>query len=414
MYERRLERVCRQLLAEEAVLAIEGPRTVGKSTLLRALAATAGVEVLDFDDPATRQAAEADPVTIASGPAPVCIDEYQHVPAVLPAIKAELNRNLRPGRFILTGSTSSSVSRRSTALTGRLHIVKMLPLSQGEILGRRELFLERFLTNPAALVQATDSNTTREDYIARIVAGGLPMPLQRTGRGRERWFDDYVRLTIERDVPELAGVHRPDAFSRFLAALVSQTAQVLNISRAAAAVRLDESTGRNYLRLLESVFLVDRLPAWGTTLRSRTVHAPKIHALDTGIAARLLRLTEEKLAARNAAAMSQFGNLLESFTVGEIRKQASWLDQVSVLGHWRLHDGSTEVDLVVGRPDGKIVAFEVKASRHVDVRDAIGLQKLQRATAANFHGGAVLHLGTRSFKMADSIYAIPLDSLWLA
>lgn len=106
--------------------------------------------------------------------------------------------------------------------------------------------------------------------------------------------------------------------------------------------------------------------------------------------------------------------MLESFAVGEIRKQASWLDQVSVLGHWRLHDGSTEVDLVVERPDGKIVAFEVKASRHVDVRDAIGLQKLQRATAANFHGGAVLHLGTRSFKMADSIYAIPLDSLWLA
>ncbi|MGH9222716.1 MAG: AAA family ATPase [Acidimicrobiales bacterium] len=103
---------------------------MGKSTLLQNLARTRGVAVLDLDDVATREAVAADPATFVAGPSPVCIDEYQHVPLVLDAIKAELNRDGRPGRFILTGSARhEALPTAAQALTGRLHRLPVYPLS---------------------------------------------------------------------------------------------------------------------------------------------------------------------------------------------------------------------------------------------------------------------------------------------
>jgi Domain of unknown function (DUF4143) len=99
------------------------------------------------------------------------------------------------------------------------------------------------------------------------------------------------------------------------------------------------------------VFLVMRLPAWGTTLRARSANAPKVHVVDSGIAARLLALTPEKLARRDPSSLSQLGHLLETFVVGELIRDASLLDEVSGCGHWRTHDGQ-EVDLIVERGDG--------------------------------------------------------------
>src|SRR5438128_301221 len=105
LFTRNLKAIIAQRLTEEPVVVLNGARTVGKSTLLRACAQAHGVPVLDLDDPPTRQAMAADPVHLVSGPKPVCIDEFQHVPTVLEAIKAQLNQDLRPGRYLLTGST---------------------------------------------------------------------------------------------------------------------------------------------------------------------------------------------------------------------------------------------------------------------------------------------------------------------
>src|SRR5450830_913290 len=136
---RRIDDVVERRLREEPVIALQGPRTVGKSTQLRELASTHAVEVLDLDDLATRDAVLADPALFVSGPEPVCIDEYQKAPVVLDAIKAELNAGLRPGRFLITGSTRhDALPAAAEALTGRLHIVTIYPLSQGELAGVRE------------------------------------------------------------------------------------------------------------------------------------------------------------------------------------------------------------------------------------------------------------------------------------
>lgn len=411
LVERRLMPVALERFEDEPVLLLQGPRSVGKSTLLRQLADRVGGALVDLDDVATRDAVAADPATFVARPGVVCVDEYQHVPLVLDAIKAELNRDGRPGRFILTGSARhEALPVAAQALTGRLHRLPVYPLSQGEISGIEESFLARVLEGGVPALGP--SSMGRDDYIERVVAGGFPVPLSRpAGARRARWIDDYVRLTLERDVQELARIEQAAVLPRLLERLAGQTAQVLNVAQVASHLGMNERTVDNYVRLLEAVFLIRRLPAWGATLRARAGARPKVHVLDSGIAARLSQLTSEKLARRDPSALTELGHLLETFVVGELLKQASWLDGIAGIGHWRTRDGD-EVDLVIERDDGAVVAFEVKATQRVDQRELAPLRKLRDATGPSFLAGIALHLGAQSYVADDRLHVTPVNALW--
>jgi predicted AAA+ superfamily ATPase len=410
--ERRLRSVIHRRMATEPVIILQGARAVGKSTLLAALATDTFREIVDLDDLPTRDAVRADPNLFVRGDPPVFIDEFQHVPDVLDAIKAELNRDSRPGRFVITGSTRyGTLPAAAQALTGRAHVLEIRPLSQGEIGEVREDFAEVLLRHPASLVGAPTTEL-RSGYVRRTVVGGFPMPLRRErAADRARWFDDYVQLVLERDVLELTKVRQRQQLPRLLRQLASQTGQVLNIASAASALRMDKSTAENYAKLLEAVFLVQQLPAWGTTLGSRVGAAPKVHMVDPGLAARLLRLTESKLAAASASALTEFGHLLETFVVGEMCKQLDRLDSPTIRGHWRTNDGD-EIDLVVERDDGRVVALEVKAGSRVRSEDLSGLLKLRRRLGDQFLGGVVLYTGTRSYSNESDIHVVPVERLW--
>ena len=412
--ERRLTAIVRKRLGEEPAIALQGARSVGKSTLLRAVARESEAAVIDLDDLDVRSAVQEDPMRFAAGPAPVCFDEFQHVPDVLDAIKAELNTRLEPGRFVLTGSTRyESIPRAAQSLTGRLHLLTVWPLSQGEIDGaQQEDFVTKLLGDAASLAAAKSDTASRHDYVERVLAGGLPLALRRTTpAARARWFDGYVKLIIERDVVELSRIRQRELLPRLLARLAGQTGQILNIGNAAQDVRMDRSTAENYVRLLETVFLIHRLPAWGRTLRSRAVASPKLHVVDSGLAGRLLGITESKLMHNDPAAVTEFGHLLETFCVNEILKQLSWLDDTFTTGHWRTHDG-TEVDLVIETNDGKASGIEVKSSGRITRADYSGLRSLRNALGSAFHAGVVLHTGNLAYILDDRIYAIPIERLW--
>ena len=413
LVSRRIEDVARRRLADEPVLALQGPRAVGKTTLLRALAAAHNTDVIDLDDLETRDAVAADPAVFVSGPAPVCIDEYQHVPLVLDAIKAELNRNSAPGRFVITGSTRhDALPPAAQALTGRLHLMTIYPLSQGEISRVHERFIWTLFDEPAAIVTAKPSTTSRAEYIARVTGGGFPPALQReTYAARARWFDDYTSLCLERDVAELARIQQKAALPQLLTRLAAQTAQTLNVAAAGQAAGLKARTAENYTKLLEALFLIHRLPAWGTTLRARATAMPKLHVVDSGLAARLLRLTPDKLDRPTPTALQQFGHLLETFVIGEALKQVSWMEGIAAVGHWRTHDG-TEVDLIMERDDGSVIAIEVKAGTRVANKDLAGLRVIRDALGDAFVAGVTLHTGARSYTAEDRIYVVPVDRLW--
>ncbi|MGH7867014.1 MAG: ATP-binding protein, partial [Candidatus Dormibacteraceae bacterium] len=286
---RHLQAVLGELLRDEPVIILTGARTVGKSTVLAACAGLHGVTVLDLDDLETRRAVVADPglFVAADRPAPVCIDEFQHVPLLLDAIKSELNRDLRTGRYVLTGSTRyNCLPTASQSFTGRAHVASMWPLSQGELAQRREGALDALITDPATLVTGEPSPYTRADYERIILAGGFPLALAREpGRARDRWFRDFVTLVVERDVMEIRKIRQRQVLPQVLQRLANQTGQVVNIANIANSVGLDATTVQDYLVLLEAVFLIHRLEPFTRSAAHRAIRSAKVHAVDTGLAA---------------------------------------------------------------------------------------------------------------------------------
>jgi len=413
---RRASALLRQLVADEPVIALHGPRSVGKSTVLRGFAAEVRGTVLDLDDIEVREAVVGNLASVVAEPAPVCVDEYQRVPEILDALKARLNREgSLPGTAVITGSTrQDALPTTAQTLTGRLHSLTIWPLSQGEILGVREDLLETIVRDPQGVVnQVPSSSTARAEYVERVCAGGFPLALRRQSATRARWFDDFVRASVERDALELSRIRERQAMTDLLALVAAQTGQMLNISAAADKLGVNRATAESHLRLLEDLFLVVRLPAWGKTLRSRVSVTPKVHVVDSGLAARLLRLTPDKLGGLDPASLTDFGHLLETFVVGEIRKQASWLGEPVTLGHWRTSDGA-EVDLVLEYDDGSVIAFEVKASERAPGPDFRGLAQLRDALGKRFAGGVIFTTGSRSYTYDDRLHVMPIDRLWTA
>jgi len=415
MAERRLALILASRVQVEPVVALHGPRSVGKSTLLATFAAAQHVPVLDLDDPETREVVLANLSLAVGQHTPLCVDEYQHVPLVLDAIKARMNRDgARPGTAVLTGSTrQDALPRTAQALTGRLHTMTIWPLSQGEIAGVVENVLPALRDDPDAAVRAQPTSTTaRESYVDRLCAGGFPLALRRGAEERNRWFDDYIRQTLERDALELKQVRQRQALRELLSRLAGRTGQVLNLNQATQGMTVHRETIDDYTRLLEDLFLLERLPAWGKTLKSRTSAAPKVHVIDSGVAARLMRVSPAKLANLDPTALTEFGNLLETFVVGELRKQISWLDEQVTVGHWRTRDGD-EVDFVIEFDDGRVLAFEVKANERIRGEDLKGLRKLRDLLRERFIAGVALSTGSRSYSyQGERLHVMPIDRLW--
>jgi uncharacterized protein len=412
--QRRLQSVLTSRLGEEPAIVLNGPRTVGKSTVLNALAERLGRAVTDCDDPATRAAVRNDPRRFAAGPSPVLIDEYQHVPELLDAIKAELNQDLSPGRYVLAGSTRySTVPQAGQALTGRVDIVDVLPLAQIEIDGSAgDPLVHRLLDGVDLPTGVEPSATTRAEYARRITSGGMPVALRRPpGRSRSRWFANYLDLVIDRDVVELSRVRQREMLPRLLNVLAARSGQVLNIAAAAQVIGMEKSSAENYLRLLEAVFLVQRLPAWGTTLSSRATRMPKLHLVDAGVMAWLLGLTPEKIARNDPSALTEYGHLVETFAVGEILKQVSWWDGPVAVGHFRTA-AAEEVDLVLERDDGAVIAFEIKAGTRVSGADLAGMRALRARLGAKLVTAVVLYTGELAYTHEDGVAVLPLDALW--
>jgi predicted AAA+ superfamily ATPase len=416
--ERRATRTAYGRAKEEPVILLEGPRSTGKSTLIRALAAEFKTKALDFDDPAIREDAARDPelyIRPENENGPVLIDEYQRVPAILDSIKARMNISSRPGQFIITGSTRHDALPGSVqALTGRIHRMRIFPFAQSEIEGTEPNLISRILGDVEAVFSKEKTKPaveSREGYINRIIRGGFPLAVIRPPKSRNRWFDDYVRQTIERDIPGIAKIRNSRGLSILLRKIAAQTAQIMALEKLSAGAAIDISTARDYIQLLEDVFMVYQLPAWGRTLASRVAAKPKIHIADSGIAARLLGLTAEKLGAKEASALTEFGHLLETFTVSEIFKELSWLDDTVLTGHWHTHDGA-EVDFVIEQLDGSVYGFEIKSSGRAPGDTFDGLIALRKFAGEAFKAGIVFYTGTRAYKFDDRLFAMPIGKLW--
>ena len=157
--------------------------------------------------------------------------------------------------------------------------------------------------------------------------------------------------------------------------------------------------------------MIQRLPAWGTTLGKRITAYPKVHVIDSGLAGWLLGLSAAKISSRDPAVLTEFGHLVETFAVGEILKQVSWSEEAVTAAYFRTQSGD-EVDLVLETWDGRVAGFEVKAGSRVQETDLSGLRLLRDRLGERFIAGFLLNLGELAYRKEERIMVMPLSGLW--
>ncbi len=404
---RLIETELRAALEDNPVVLIHGPRQCGKTTLARCVGDSLGYAYFNFDDPTQRAAAEADPVGFVQDlPDRVIIDEIQHAPDLFSAIKTVVDRKRTAGRFLLTGSANVLLlPKLADSLAGRMEVIRLFPLAQTEIESRQPHFLELLFDNDFAPRQTARLGP---ELAERVVAGGYPSALSRTtDRRRSRWYRNYLDVMVQRDVRELARIASLDILPRLLEVAAGQTARLLNVSDLASPFQVSRPTIRDYLTLLEQVFLVDELPAWHSNRLSRLVKTAKLHIGDTGLAAALLGLDAESLYRDRAL----YGQMVESFVYQELRRQAGAHFADLRFHHFRDKDGY-EVDLVLEQSGRRLAGIEIKAAASVSRADFRGLRKLASASGERFSAGVVLYDGESALRFEDNLFAIPIRSLW--
>lgn len=398
-----------EALHDTRVVAINGARQVGKSTLARALAVDARQPALRFlDDTATLTAAREDPIGFLEHDGLLVIDEVQLAPELFRAIKLTVDADPRPGRFLLTGSARILALRDlPDALPGRMETIELWPFSQGEIDGTVDRFVDAAFAHGTALKHTSDLR--RRDYLERVARGGYPEAVRRTARRRSAFFDSYLTTLIERDVSELSVIERRGDLRKLLALLAGRSGGLLATSTLATQSGIPRTTLQRYLELLAAVFLIKQIPSWSAGPTRRAIGTPKLTYVDSGIACHLLGQDAARLAEPDGAA----GAMVENFVLMELARQITWSDERVSLHHYRTKDG-IEVDAVLEAADGRVVGVEVKAGATVRSEDLAGLRHLEHRLGSSFVAGFVLYTGQQTLPLGDRLRALPLSVLWQA
>lgn len=396
----------RMLVSEEPAVLIEGPRGSGKSTVLHAIAGEHGVPVVDLDDLPTRAAILEGSMAPLLSPGLVVIDEFQHAPGVLSTVKRVVDSEGGPGRFLIAGSVSGRLLPAGTeTLTGRVHRVTLMPLATGELLRAHPEWLAEVLT--AEEPPNVRSEVDRDGVFELVAAGGYPGALFRpTPKLRDRWFASYLSTVADRDLPNLVDIRNPGAISRLYRLSAERTASIATMTELAQRLDVKPQTARSYLDLLDRCYLTHELPSWTVGVSARVGRKPKLHVTDTGLAAAVLGLDAARLGRTTMG-----GSFIESFVVTELMKQAAMIDQPLALSHFRDRTGA-EVDLVVERSDGSVIAVEVKSAAAVNRSDGKGLRFLRDKLGDRLVAGVVFHTGPLTVQLDDRIWATPVSALW--
>ncbi len=331
------------------------------------------------------------------------IDEVQRVPDLWLAIKNTVDRDPRPGRFLLTGSARLlSLSELPDALPGRSETIELFPLSQGEILGAPDGFTDAAFAEGHQL-RTAPSDLRRKDYLAIAARGGYPEAIHRAApRRRAQFFKSYLDDIMSRDIHQVADIHRSSDMRRLIATLAAQSGGLLNYSRLSSDLGIPATTVREYVGLLEVIYLIRLIPAWSANATRRAIATPKLVFNDSGLAAHLVTgITND----------ATTGGLIETFVLGELTRQLTWSQTMARLHHYRDRDGY-EVDAILEDNAGRVIAIEVKASETIRADDFRALRILQNRLGDRFHAGFVLYCGDQQLPFGDGVSCIPISALW--
>lgn len=407
-----------QLLPGLAAIALEGAKGVGKTATAEQRAAT----VLRLDDAADRTAVAADPRTVLAHPRPVLVDEWQLVPEVWDVVRRQVDRDATPGQLLLTGSATASPGARLHSGAGRIVRLRLRPMTLEERgVATPSVHLSGLLTGARAPVHGS-TNLTLADYVETIVSSGLPGVYRLPPRVRTAQLDSYVTNVVDREIPELGvGVRHPEVLRAWMTAYAAVTAtttsynRILDAATAGEDTKPAKATVQTYRSVLERLWLLDPVPGWVPTLTplSRLVQAQKHHLVDPGLAAQLLGATPESLLRGGPVASAHEGRLLgalfESLATLCVRTAAQAAG--ARVHHLRTRGGEQEVDLIVERPDHRVLAIEVKLGVAVDDDATRHLRWLRREIGDRLLDAVVLTTGSVAHRRPDGVAVVPLGLL---
>ncbi len=404
-----------ELLAGLPAISLEGPKGVGKTATAQRRAAT----ILALDDANQVQLLVADPARLDTSPTPVLVDEWQRYPPVWDLVRRSVDRDASPGRFLLTGSaTPTNTPIHSGA--GRLVQLRMRPMSLAERAVERPTVSLRSLLTSTAPDIGGDTAVTLADYAAEIVRSGFPGIRRLPARACRAQLDGYLSRIVEREFPELGHtVRRPAtlrAWLRAYAAATSTTTAYNAILDAATPGETDKpakTTTIGYRDVLTQLWLLEPVPGWLPTrsVFARLAQAPKHHLADPALAARLLGMNAAALlAGRDSAQAGVFegpllGALFESLVTLSVRVYAQAAE--ATVHHLRARNDDHEIDLIVERDDGRVVAMEVKLSPSVDEADVKHLRWLRERLGDHLLDSVVITTGRHAYRRADGIAVVP-------
>jgi uncharacterized protein len=404
-----------ELLTGLPAVTIEGPKAVGKTET----AIQRAVTVRRLDDPAQASVARAEPARVVSGDPPVLLDEWQRVPEVWDAVRRSVDENPEPGRFLLTGSAAPE-SPETHSGAGRIVRLRLRPMSLVERgLGRPSVRLRDLLGGGEVPLEG-ETTLGLGEYTEEIVASGFPAIRPLPARARRAQLDSYLARVVDRDFEEVGqSVRRPDTLRRWMtayAAAASTTATLEAIRDAATPDEADKparTTVIGYREVLQRLWLLDPVPAWVPTRNyfSRLARPEKHQLADPALAARLLGVGVDTLieGGEGAASMPRDGTLLghlfESLVTLSVRVYAQAAE--AAVRHLRTKGGRHEVDLIVERADGRVVAIEVKLGATVSDDDVKHLLWLRDRMGSDLLGAMVVTTGPVAYRRADGIGVVP-------
>ena len=380
------------------VAVVTGARQTGKSTLVRQLAG-GDRRYVTLDDLDARTAAREDPGLLVGGETPITLDEVQREPELMHAVKSAVDRRRQPGQFLLTGSANLLLMKRvSESLAGRASYLNLWPMTRREQrgLGPGGIWEQLLDTDEREWIELLRSQSNdREDWRALARQGGFPVPaLQLAGdQDRAIWFDGYVRTYLERDLQDIASISALPDFRRVMRAACLRVGQILNQSDLARDISLSQPTAHRYLNLLETSYLLVRLPAFAVNRTKRLVKSPKAYWSDTGLAMHLSQETEPR------------GAHLENIVLHDL---LVWRDSrmpSADLYYWRTTNGE-EVDFVI-EAEGRLLPIEVKSGQTPRLNDVKHLRVFLDQYESQTRCGLLLHDGDTLEWIAPNVLAAP-------
>lgn len=399
-----------ELLGSVPAVLINGPRATGKTTTARQHTASE----VRLDQPLQAEAFRADPDAALSGrPEPVLLDEWQEVPAVLGAVKRAIDDDPRPGRFILTGSVRAELEQDAWPGTGRLVRLQMYGFTQRELsadglLPDQYSFLDRVgRLDPGIFARPTAAPNLR-DYIDLAVRGGLPLVALSNNASAPALLDDYVDQLLTRDSSTVIGDRNTVRLLRYFEVLAASSAGIPEHKTLYDAAAIDRRTALAYDALLESLFVVEAVPAWSDNRLQTLTHTPKRYVVDSSLMAAALSATTDTIIDDG----DLLGRTLDTFVAAQLRSELAGSGTRARQSHLRTKGGREEIDIVIELPGRRVFAFEVKAGGAIGTNDAKHLYWLRDRLGERFVGGAVLHTGPDPYQLGERVMALPVWTLW--